>query len=156
MRSGILRRATRVSAIAVALAVVGFLSTGGFGGSRSSSAQIIGVTSTAAEQQARQHFLISGFVTGLYPGQTKPLVLKVRNPFSSPLTVTEIRIKVTQTNHAGCPATDLTATNFSGALLVPPGGQATTTVSVTMSGDAANACQGARFRMKYQGRGEKA
>ena len=154
--SGVLRRATRVSAISIALAVVVFLGNGGFGHRTPSSAQITGVTSTAAEQQARQHFLISGFVTGLYPGQTKPLVLKVRNPFGSTLKVTEIRIKVTQTDHAGCPATDLTATNFTGALLVPPGGQASTTVSVTMSSDAADACQGARYRMKYHGRGERA
>ena len=150
------RRAARAGAIVVALAVATLVASSSLGRGSASSAEVIGVDEASAAAAPGQHFSIRGVVTGLYPGGTQQLTLTVKNPFNGSLTVTRIHITVPRTDHAGCPTTDLSVSDFVGALVVPAHGTAVTTVPVTLSADAASACQGARFQLRYRGVGEHA
>jgi hypothetical protein len=93
---------------------------------------------------------IAGNVTGLYPGATLPLVLTVTNTKAQTITVTSISTVVGKDSKL-CGAANVHVTKFSGKLLVPATGKATTTVEVLMAHSAPNACQGAVFPFRYHG-----
>jgi hypothetical protein len=99
-------------------------------------------------------FRISGTVSGLYPGRTKPLVLTVRNPSWSSLAVTSITTTV-QGPSATCTKASLSVGAFSGLLLVAPFGVRTTSVPATLRSSTPDACEGARFLLRYYGLGRR-
>lgn len=125
----------------------------GSGGVAAYPQAVSGARPTASEtvdHGARTSVSIAGSVAGLYPGGTLPLVLTVTNPGAGAITVTSIGTVVGKTSNL-CRASNIHVTKFSGKLLVPATGKATTTVEVLMAHSAPNACQGAIFPFRYHG-----
>ena len=96
-------------------------------------------------------FSITGNVVGLFPGKTLPLVLSVSNRRSFAITVTSITTTVGNPS-SRCTAKYLKVTTFAGHLRVRAKKTAKTTVKVTLSHAAPNACQKAVFHFTYHGR----
>ena len=97
-------------------------------------------------------FSITGSVSGLYPGATRPLVLSVYNPYSVSITVTSVATTVSGSTN-NCATTNLTVSAFSGALVIPPKHGALTAVKATLAHAAPDQCQGALFFLRYLGTG---
>jgi len=151
--------AAMLVAVAVALAGHGApadrLVLAGDGGSFTdarASGTVIPAAPEPGAARSSSAFSIAGHVSGLFPGETLPLVLTVTNHESFPITVTSITTTVGNAS-AHCKAGNLTVTTFSGNLVVPAvkPRTATATVTVTMAHSAPNACQGARFLFRYSG-----
>ena len=127
----------------------------GFGGS---GPQSFPVPATAAPADAgtgaaaalSSTFSIAGKVSGLYPGDSVPLVLTVTNPNKFGITVTSISTTVGNAS-SQCLAGNVTVTSFSGALTLSAGASGKVTVTVTMSHAAPDACQGRTFPVHYTG-----
>jgi hypothetical protein len=102
----------------------------------------------AAGGPAVSSFSISGSVAGLYPGNTRSLVLTVTNPQKVAITVTPITTTVSNAS-TKCLAANLKVTKFSGHLVVPAGKTAKATVDAEMAHSAPNGCQGAHFPLVY-------
>jgi hypothetical protein len=107
-------------------------------------------TADAEQAQSTGTFKIAGSVGGLYPGQSKPLVLTVKNPQGFKIVVTSMTTKVKNAS-ATCPASNLTVSAFSGQLAVPANGSAKTSVVVTMAKSAPDACKAVTFPLVYSG-----
>ena len=100
----------------------------------------------------RARFRINGHVVGLYPGATKWLHLRLRNPHPFPITVTRVRTTVRPPDGSACPARSLRVAPFVGTRRVPATGTARARVRVTMRVGAPEACAGTRHRLMYEGR----
>jgi hypothetical protein len=100
-------------------------------------------------------FTIAGDDSGLYPGASKQLVLVVSNPQHFAIVVTSIQTTVGNASQT-CSGSYLSVGAFSGQLQVADGGQASVTVTVTLSHAAPDACQGAIFPLTYHGSAVKA
>jgi len=103
-----------------------------------------------------KRFSITGVpVTGLYPGATRSLTVKVKNVYGFPIKVGPLNARVKSSNRQGCAAA---AANLSvvaaGARSVPIRAHKTKTVvlRVTMPHTVANACQGAKFSLSFTAR----
>jgi len=103
-----------------------------------------------AQVQTKSSFTITGNAAGLYPGRTSPLVLTVHDP--RPFAIVVTSVTTTANNASGtCPASNISVGAFSGQLLVPAGGSAQTSVSVSMAVSAPDACTGAVFPLDFSG-----
>lgn len=120
------------------------------------SSGLIGVNAGAAYATAdtvrRNEFTIGGNVSGLYPGKTAPLVLRITNPNGYAITVTSVSTQVTSLQ-SGCGSTNVAVSNFSGHLYLPANGTTHVTVLAHMAHSAPDACQGAHFLLTYSGTG---
>lgn len=99
-------------------------------------------------------FGIAGRVTGLFPGFSDPLVLKVTNREGFPIIVTSIATTVKNAK-ANCAAANLSVSAFSGQLSVPAHGSAKTTVRAHMAVSAPEGCIASTFPLVYSGIGRK-
>jgi hypothetical protein len=125
----------------------------GYGSSSGSSPGASGAVGSASDAAGSRHpatFTISGSVRGLYPGRTVSLVLTVRNPLKSAITVREITTTVHNAS-TRCASANLQVKKFSGALVVKAGKTRKATIHATMAKSAPNSCQGARFPLRYTG-----
>jgi len=104
----------------------------------------------AASSAGGETFIITGKVSGLYPGSTFPLVLTVTNPYSFAITVTSITTTVSNASST-CLAANVNVSSFSGHLLVGAGKTAKTAVTAKMLHSAPNPCQGVVFPLRYSG-----
>ena len=99
-------------------------------------------------------------VPGLYPGATKPLTLRVTNPYGYSIRVLPVTAAVVRTtNRAGClgiPANVTVSTRGVRAAVIKRKATKTVTLHVTMPRTVANACQGATFRITFKARAVKA
>ncbi len=100
-----------------------------------------------------KRFGITGVpVTGLYPGATRPLTVKVKNIYAFPIKIGTLKATVKSSNRQGCTGA---AANLqvvaAGARTVPIRAHKTKTVvlHVTMPSTVSNACQGARFSLSF-------
>jgi hypothetical protein len=95
-------------------------------------------------------------VSGLYPGATRPLSVKITNTYAFPIRVAGLKGKVAAaTNRAGC-------TGVAANLVIGPAGgrgvpirahkSKTVVLHVTMPRTVANACQGATFKLSFGAR----
>jgi len=100
-------------------------------------------------------FGIAGSVGGLYPGDSAPLRLKLRNPYGFAIVVTSISTAVSSAGPK-CVSGNLTVPAFTGQVKVPARGQAQTFVTVTLRHKAPDGCQGAVFPLSYSGIARKA
>jgi hypothetical protein len=144
-----------LASLALCAATVGALL-----GNRAHAAVMHGVGSSGSpvvqqEKDPRGTFRISGSVGGLYPGNTAKLVLTVTNPEAYAIVVETISTTVSSPG-AGCGASYLVVTSFSGHLSVPAHGSASVSVPVTLGHAAPDACQGLVFPLQYTGSGSKA
>jgi hypothetical protein len=90
----------------------------------------------------------------LYPGTAQCLTYTVHNSLNVPITVSSLSIP-SVTAPATCPVSnlDLTATTFSGSLIVPAMGTNTASVPISLKDTPANQniCEGASFDFTYSG-----
>jgi hypothetical protein len=100
-------------------------------------------------------FRISGSADGLYPGFAGPLVLTVTNPEHFPIKVTSLTVAVSSAS-ALCNAANIHVSAFSGPLVVPATGSATTHLTIQLVHAAPDACQGVSFPLSYAGTAGKA
>jgi hypothetical protein len=96
-------------------------------------------------------FSVSGRVTGLYPGRTRAVSLRVANRHRVAILVTSLTARV-RDGRAGCPARSLLVVPFRGAVRVAPRRRARIGVLVRMRRSAPDACQGASFPLRFRGR----
>lgn len=101
-------------------------------------------------------FSIVGAVTDLYPGAQKPLTLTVANSENQDLKVTSINVTVGNSNQAGCLASNVVASSFSGAFVVVKHTSVTRQLPIRMIASPAASCQGATFPLQYDGTAVKA
>jgi hypothetical protein len=99
-------------------------------------------------------FRVRGNVHGLYPGVNKKMKLHVRNRYDFPIRVLEVRVHVKRP-FVGCPAKAVKVRPWHGKLKIPPHGGRVIHVHASMRRWAPNACQGARFPIRYRGRAVK-
>jgi len=154
-----LRRALRLRWMAP-LAVGGALSAAAVGAAfRSGPAPRAGApTSVLGGQVVRgndddgsaRSFVVSGDVAGLAPGVTRTLSVRLSNPNASAISVEALAVTVGASG-TGCPGTTLQVGDFAGPVLVPGGGEARTSLPVTMAVSAPPGCQGATFPLTYGG-----
>jgi hypothetical protein len=134
---------SRWKLVLLALAGVGLLAFG---------AVSCGVPSPAPKPPANGHrdFVVSGHVQNLRPGASRPMVITVRNPNSVAIRVTSVTMAA-GTAGPSCPASALTLRPWTGGLVVPKRGTASTTVDVGLKPTAPDACQGARWPLTFGG-----
>jgi hypothetical protein len=99
-------------------------------------------------------------VPGLYPGATKPLTLRVTNPYGYSIRVLPVTAAVVRTtNRSGClgiPANVTVSTRGLKAVVIRRKATKTLILRVSMPRTVANACQGATFKITFKGRAVKA
>ena len=113
-------------------------------------------TSDKNNDNGHGSFSIVGVVTDLYPGALKPLTLTVSNSENQDLKVTSINVTVGNSNQAGCLASNVVATSFSGAFVIAKHTSVTRQLPVRMIASPAASCQGATFPLQYDGTAVKA
>jgi hypothetical protein len=93
---------------------------------------------------------VSGNASGLYPGASVPLRVRVRNRRPAPLVIT--RIKVRTGTSGGCSGSnlDVLIPKRRGRLRLRAHSAVTTTVSLRMLASAPDACQGARIPLRFK------
>jgi hypothetical protein len=124
----------------------------GQGGGNNGNGNGNGAGSNNGNGNGNAPFLITGQVTGLAPGVTRPLQLTLQNTQNFDIIVKTVTVTVGNSDRDGCSASNATATGFTGSLTVPKNGTAVlSSLSVRMIADPANACQGARFPLTYTG-----
>lgn len=102
-------------------------------------------------------FTVRGSVRGLYPGKRKSVTLKVKNPQPYRIKVKMLRVTVGRSNKPGCkrrwirPRSEVRI-----KLLVPGRARAFVSYPIRMLRRAPNACQGARWKLKYEGEAVRA
>jgi hypothetical protein len=99
-----------------------------------------------------KRFTITGSATGLYPGGVGHLALKVRNPYRRHLRVRALRVRVRDASR-GCRASNLWIGRFRGFVDVRPRRTATVRLIARLAEKAPVACTGARFPLRFTGRG---
>ncbi len=95
-------------------------------------------------------FHIRGSVRGLYPGRVKKMRVRIRNPFGFPIKVREIRPRV-QRPYRGCPPKAIRVRVWHGNVRVVAHTGKVVGVRIRMKLSAPNACQGARFPVRFRG-----
>jgi len=96
--------------------------------------------------------ITSNRITGLYPGATKRLVLKLRNRTRRRLAVQRIGIRVVSTTKPSCAASpsNLTIRQPKKRLLrLRPRGRSKAIASISMPNSVADSCQDAVFKLRY-------
>jgi hypothetical protein len=104
---------------------------------------------------SHRSFEIGGAVHGLYPGYAGRLELSVRNLRHFAIVVDSITTAVGPARN-GCGASYLKVWPFSGHVRVLAHGTRMLSVSIKLSHAAPDACQGARFPLRYSGWGRRA
>lgn len=94
----------------------------------------------------RRALVITGAVTGLYPGARKTLWLTFANRTRKRLQVRAVRIK-TGAAHRTCPARHLVLGRTPRRFSIRPRRRVRRAMAVHMRTDAPDACKGARFRL---------
>jgi hypothetical protein len=106
---------------------------------------------------SKPQFKVRGSVGGLYPGKRKPLTLKVRNPQRYPIRVKTLTVRVGRSNKSGCkPRWIRPKRRVRVSLLVPARARAFVSYPLKMLKRAPNACQGARWKLKFKGEAVRA
>jgi hypothetical protein len=94
-------------------------------------------------------------VTGLYPGATRPLALRVKNTYSFPIRITAVKTKVAAaTTRPGCAGTrtNLIISRRGAAFSINPNKTAIVVMTVVMPATVEDACQGATFKFTFTAR----
>ena len=91
-------------------------------------------------------------VTGLYPGATRTLTLRIKNTYAYPVKVTSVKTKLAAaTTRAGCAGsrTNLLVSRRGGTIAIKPKKTANVVMTVVMPSTVVNECQGATFRITF-------
>jgi len=108
-------------------------------------------------------FSISGDVSGLFPGASRPLVLTFTNSNNFAIKITSMEVAAATSDKGGCGASNLITPSFrddprsmTDDIIVPAKKTASHTFQVRMTASPANACQGATWALSYTGQAERA
>jgi hypothetical protein len=96
-------------------------------------------------------FTLSGHVSGILPGEQRQLAITARNRGRTPLLVRSVVTHVHDPSTA-CSGANLQVSKFRGRLRLGARESRRIVVSVSMSTASPSACQGAVFRLSFQGR----
>ena len=100
-------------------------------------------------------FTMAGSVSGLFPGDTRALVVTLTNTNNFPLLASGLTATVA--DPAGpCTAAAIQVTGPSGSVTIPKNGTAPATYTVRMSNSAPDACKSTTFALTYKGTAVKA
>jgi hypothetical protein len=118
-------------------------------------ADVVGAPEPEPLRAARPTFRVRGNVKGLYPGHVKKMRLRVRNPFDFAIRIHEVRARARRP-FVGCPAKAVKIRRWHGNLKIAPHSRRIVNVRIRMKRWAPNACQGARFPIRYRGEAVRA
>jgi hypothetical protein len=93
--------------------------------------------------------VVSGNVSGLYPGMSKRMQLRVHNLLNHRVVVHWLTVQVGKPG-GSCPARALQGGRYPLLLTLPRRGTRTISVALRMSAGVANVCSGARFPLTFQ------
>lgn len=99
-----------------------------------------------------KRFTITGGATGLYPGGVGHIMMKVRNPYRRHLRVRSLRVRVLDAGPR-CRASNLHVIPFRGFVDVRPRRTYVVRVIARMVSSAPAGCSGARFPLRFSGKG---
>jgi len=135
-------------------------SADGVSGDDSTDGTSDGVTCVLADSGGMtcpRRFTIEGSSVGLYPGATVQLPLRIENPNQEDLLVTAITVSVTETSASTCDVSNLQASDYSGpGFMIRANDGASLSLSLTMTREAPDPCQGVTFTLSYAGEAEPA
>jgi hypothetical protein len=98
---------------------------------------------------ALPRFRVQGRVGGLYPGALKTMRVKVRNPYAFPIRIRRLRASVGAAR-PGCTAANLQVRRARANVVVRPRRTVRVRLRVRMRPSAPEACQGARFPLRFR------
>jgi hypothetical protein len=141
----------------IAVAVLALVVSPGIARMSSSRDQALdGLSGTKVAAKSIPQFKIKGKIKGLYPGARKKLTLRVTNTQRYRIKITSLRVKVSNSNKAGCEAKWIRPKKtVRVALLIPARAKIRVSYPVRMSKKAPNACQGARWPLRFSGKAVK-
>ena len=141
----------------IAVAVLALAVSPGISQMSSSRDKVLeGLSGTRVAAKSIPQFKIKGKVKGLYPGARKKLTLSVTNTQRYRIKITSLRVKVRNSNKPGCEAKWIRPKKtMRVALLVPRRAKIRVSYPVRMSKKAPNACQGARWILRFSGKAVK-
>jgi hypothetical protein len=93
--------------------------------------------------------VVSGNVSGLYPGMSKRMTLRVHNLLNHRVIVHWLIVQVGKPG-GSCPARALQGGRYPMLLSLPRRGTRTISVALRMSAGVANVCSGARFPLTFK------
>ena len=97
-------------------------------------------------------FGVSGRVRRLYPGARKSMTLRVRNPHGYAIVVRSLGVRVGKSDRVGCGRRWVRPKRVVRlSLLVPAHSVARASFPLRMRAAAPDACQGARWRLRFVG-----
>jgi hypothetical protein len=99
-----------------------------------------------------KRFTITGGASGLYPGGVGHVALKVRNPFRKRLRVQSLKVRVLDAGR-GCRAANLRVAPFRGFVDLRPRRSRVVRLNARLAAAAPQACNGARFPLRFSGKG---
>ncbi len=91
-------------------------------------------------------------VTGLYPGASKALTVRIKNTYAYPVKVTSVTTNLAATTtRPGCAGTrtNLVVSRRGGAIAIASGKSANVVMTVVMPTTVVDACQGATFKLTF-------
>jgi hypothetical protein len=148
-----------IASVAGLVGLVGTLVSASWGGDDAHSLILVGNSRGPGADVA---FTVLGTpVHGLYPGATKRVVLRVRNPYPFPLRIESLGGKVTGTSRRGCAASsaNLVVRPYAGRLPVTVRPRAEAVLGgglpVSMPRDTTVKCADTRFLIALSGKGRK-
>jgi hypothetical protein len=94
---------------------------------------------------------VTGDVSGLSPGRTIPMPIRVRNLTDGPVKLRWVRTKVRPPDEE-CDPANLHAEQIWPRQRIPAGARIDLVVPVTLDADAGDFCQGASFPLRYRTR----
>jgi hypothetical protein len=94
---------------------------------------------------------VTGDVSGLWPGMTADLPIRVRNLTDGPVELRWVRTKVRPAD-VECDPANLHTEQIWPRQRIPAGARIDLVVPVTLDADAGNFCQGATFPLRYRTR----
>jgi len=95
-------------------------------------------------------FTAKGHSKGFYPGRRRPMRITLKNPNPFPIVVTRVTASVTSVI-SGCPIGSLKVKRWRGRARVSARGHRRIKLVVRMLPRTPDACQGARFRLRFGG-----
>ena len=105
----------------------------------------------AAVERAMPEIKVHGKVKGLYPGGRKKMKVGVHNGLPQRVKLVSIRARVKDAAPT-CTRQNISVKRFRGQKPIPARGRTGVRVLVTMAPAAPDACQGARFPIKFNAR----
>ena len=100
-------------------------------------------------QQKRKPLKVTGAVQGLTPGDTTPFEVRVRNNLKHRIKLRSIAAQVTDANPA-CPSTLLRVPRIRTGKALRARRTRRIQMRATLSDEASNACQSAKFPVRYR------